>query len=105
MYPDCVSNGCPLTVTGVSDMCADSNKCAIKELQNAGYEIHKKGQVEETEEAVATRLRLGDSPRGEQGDGDQGGERRYKTASEILTEPLSPEELIKLRKHMRMWPG
>lgn len=83
-------------------VCVDANRCIIEELENAGYEVHKKGEVEQVQEGetVATRLRLGDSPRGEQGDGNQGG-----VGSNQEGEPLTAAELAKLRKHMRMWPG
>lgn len=69
-------------------------------LNYAGYEIHKKGQVEQDEErsSVAAHLRLGDQPRAEQSDGDQGGQRGNQKGN------LTQKEIAKLRKHMALWP-
>lgn len=69
-------------------------------LNYAGYEIHKKGEVEQVKEGetVAAHLRLGDQPWAEQSDGDQGGQRGNQERN------LTQKEIAKLRKHMALWP-
>lgn len=88
----------------IPHVCDDAGYCVNKELQDAGYQIYKKGEIEQVEEGapVAACVRLGDLERRKQGNGDQGGVGSHQKGVEA---PLSDEELHKLRRHMALWPG
>lgn len=102
MHPKCQDGGCVLLHKGGTDMCEESNRCALEQVTDAGYEVHEKGEIQQVQKGspVAAHLRLGDQTGTEQGGGDQGSVGSNQTRDEP---PLTFDELRFLRKHMRLW--
>lgn len=93
--------GCPFGVCPFNKNCVLINTCMAAEVEHAGYEIHKKNQVEQVEEgsSVATHLRQRDLAGQVESSSNSDGERGNQEGV------LTLEEVRKLRKHMALWPG